>query len=158
MRAFTPSRMPGYFCHVVSILGLVCFGISAVATTAPATTMTAAMTAPEATTSASKSSELPVNSDLEKWQDGKPLDWSIIVGATEGEGPKSVIKTGAGRLSDGQSLALSGDHSTQRWQAVFQSFDVTPGEIFRLSGWLRSENITRDGHRYSNSQAAVMAK
>jgi hypothetical protein len=120
----------------------------------------ACLTAPAAAPSepAPAGDELLTNGSFDNWEGGRPNGWSVVISATEGEGAESSIEPGGDRKKGAHSLAMSGDASTQRWYTALQSVEVKPGEIFRFSGYLRSADVSRDGHRYSNSQAAVIAE
>ena len=81
----------------------------------------------------------------------------MIIGATEGEGPESEFSRTEGVESKGYALSLSGDSDTERWYAGTQSIDIEPGEILHFSGWLRTRDVSPDGHKYTNCQIAVIA-
>ena len=99
-----------------------------------------------------------VNGGFDDWADGLPTGWSLITGATEGDGPESTVQPGKDMRSGRHCLSLAGDAQTQRWIAVNQSIAVEPGQIFRFAGWLRAQDVQRGNHHYGNSQAAIVAK
>jgi hypothetical protein len=102
--------------------------------------------------------ELLENGNFDEWKNDKPIAWTLVTGATEGECGESKIRPGSDRNGSGHAISMSGDKSTQLWRAVIQGVDVKPGDVFHFSGWLRSVDVKREGHRYGNSQAALVAK
>jgi hypothetical protein len=102
--------------------------------------------------------EMLENGSFEEWEAGRPLGWNVSIGASEDKGPESLLQPGADAGSGQHSLLLSGDSGTRVWYVASQVIDTEPGEIFHLSGRLRSENVAPDGHRYRNCQIAVIAK
>ena len=98
------------------------------------------------------------NGSFDQWENDKPVSWTIVSGATEGGGAESSVQPGLDRGDGKYSLLMSGDTSTQKWYAAVQMIDVTPGDVFHFSGWLHSVDISRDGHKYGNSQVAITAK
>ncbi len=104
--------------------------------------------------------EVLVNGSFEQWEADRPVGWTVSFGATEGDGngPESMLRPGGDAGAGNHSLSLSGDSGTQKWYMATQRIDVTPGEIFYFSGWIRSDDVRPDGHRYHNSQIALQAK
>lgn len=106
---------------------------------------------------AKEDAELLTNGTFETWEDGFPTGWTISVMANEGEGTTSLVAPGEGREGTGSSLSLSGDSATKRWQAASQEFAVEPGTRVILSGWIRTEDVDPEGHRFTNCQITLVA-
>ena len=101
--------------------------------------------------------QLLENGDLSRWQDGAPVGWSVVVGATEDpQRPVSELL----RIADGPdgrpALRLRGEARTGVWQVVMQEgIPVAPGDVLCLGGWLRTRDVARDGHRFANCQLGL---
>ncbi len=99
-----------------------------------------------------------VNGGFEAWTDGRPDGWSVVTGASEGEGAASTLRPGPDPSAGTGCLVLAGDDSTRRWQAVVQDLAAAPGAVYRFSGRLRGEDVRRGDHRFRNAQAAITAR
>lgn len=92
-----------------------------------------------------------VNGGFEVWSDSLPEGWKRVVGADEGgEGGNSAIEriedAGEGRFA----VRLSGVAGTRRWYALSQTLPAVPGEIWSLSGWMRTGGVQRGNHTFNN--------
>lgn len=99
-----------------------------------------------------------VNGSFEEWREGVPVGWTVLIGDTEGDGAESLVEARSDAQEGDLCLSLSGDHETRRWNFLFQEIEITPGEIFRFSGWTRANAVFRDRHRNQNAQIAAVAK
>jgi len=101
--------------------------------------------------------ELLRNGDFSAWEDGVPVGWTVEIGAREAtDGPASAVE----RLGDGPdgrtALRLRGDTETRLWHGVTQGdIPVAPGDVLVLGGWLRTQDVRRDGHRFANCQLGL---
>jgi hypothetical protein len=102
--------------------------------------------------------EMLVNGSFEDWEEGRPVGWDVSIGASEDEGAESMLQPGEDAGTGQHSLLLSGDDGTKVWYAASQEIKAEAGEVFHISGRLRTENVAPDGHRYHNCQITVIAK
>lgn len=100
--------------------------------------------------------ELLQNGEFSSWQDGRPVGWTVDIGATESEGPTSRLFRAEG--PDGRSaLRLQGDGATRRWyMAMHDPVLVNPGEIITATGQWRLADVRPDGHRFRNCQFGLL--
>lgn len=102
---------------------------------------------------------LLTNGDFKDWRDGVPLGWSIITGASKGEGPASEVKPlGAGVFSEQGGLSLAAFSDTRNWHAVTQSFAVVEGETYELVYEARALDVRREGDQWDNCYVGMFFK
>lgn len=91
------------------------------------------------------------NGSFSKWQDDRPVEWKVEIGATNGaDAPRSIVKKGPG-----SSLELSGKANTMAWHSVSQTFDVTPGQSIELSYEAKAVGIKREARQFDNCYVAL---
>lgn len=80
--------------------------------------------------------------------------WTKRLGARQdGEVMESILEIDAKTAQEGtKSVTIYGNSLTTRWSAL-ESENVTleQGQRYRLAGWIKSENVTRDTGQYANS-------
>ena len=80
--------------------------------------------------------------------------WTKRLGARQdGEVIESILEIDSRTAQDGaQSITVYGNSLTTRWTAL-ESENVTleHGQRYRLAGWIKSENVTREPGQYPNS-------
>ena len=87
-----------------------------------------------------------VNGDFRQWENGRPVGWTIEIGAKTGaDQPVSTVRQIAG-----PALAVSGNEATKAWRSVSQTVDVRPGASYRLRFKARSKGIKKEGRQYNN--------
>jgi hypothetical protein len=80
-------------------------------------------------------------------------EWKKKVGATNGTGGKdSLVEIDAATGSNGSpgSLLLSGDLDTLRWTHLSREFAAEPGDLFRWSGSVKSQDVRQEGVQFAN--------
>jgi hypothetical protein len=100
------------------------------------------------------SANLLTNGDFRQWADGRPSGWVVGLGAQDQPGDTGAAST-ITWIADGPpgnaALRLEGNAQTVRWLAVSQGpLAVAPGDVLCLSGWMRTNHVQLDGHRFSN--------
>jgi hypothetical protein len=99
------------------------------------------------------------NADFEAWDAGKPSGWELFPGIDpKGCQNTSTVTRVAGASGAGFALQLSGDTATCRWLGPMMGpLAVSPGEIYRLSGMMKTEGVDAEGRRFRNSQFFAIA-
>ncbi|UCF04594.1 MAG: hypothetical protein JSV33_11765 [bacterium] len=92
-----------------------------------------------------------INGSFEVWPGVVPDGWTRERSADEdAPGDTSRIE----RIEDARdgrfAIRLSGSRDTKLWYSIAQTFRATPGDIWILSGWLRTLDVREDGHWYHN--------
>jgi hypothetical protein len=92
------------------------------------------------------------NGDFEDWQDDKPADWQVEIGANNG-GQKPVSEL---RRIAGPALMLRGDSTTMAWRSVSQDLSLQPQQSYTMSWEALAEGVKREGRQYDNCYVGVM--
>jgi hypothetical protein len=92
-----------------------------------------------------------INGSFEVWPTTVPDGWTRGDGAVEDPpGDTSRVE----RIDDAKdgrfAVRLSGSRDTKFWYSIAQSFRAAPGDIWILSGWLRTRDVRENGHWYHN--------
>lgn len=90
------------------------------------------------------------NGSFEEWKGGRPVGWTVGVGARNGEGKASVLEA-----IEGGGISLRGDADTRTWRIASQSFAAAPGDFFRVSFTGRAADLRRDGNQFLNHYAGM---
>ena len=99
------------------------------------------------------------NGGFESWSGGEPEDWELIPSIDPSECTNtSFIGTTADAPSGRTALLLSGDRNTCRWLSPLQNLiGVSPGDVFRLSGMIKTIDVDPKGQRSRNCQIYAVA-
>jgi hypothetical protein len=100
---------------------------------------------------------LLANGSFERIEQGRPLGWELTEGArSRREGGTSDWFFGAPAHSGSRSLQLTGFRDTASWTLLrSEPIAVTPDGLMRLSAWMRTEDVRRDGHPFTNCNVGV---
>ena len=80
-------------------------------------------------------------------------EWKKKVGATNGTGgtdSKVEIDAASGAVDSPGSLHLAGDANTMRWSHLMREFPAEPGDLWRWSAKVRSQDVRREGPQFAN--------
>ncbi len=114
---------------------------------------------PPASSQSSDPPDTLANGGFEKWDAGMPVGWTAEIGAVEADvGAVSSFERIESAREGKYAIRLSGDAGTTHWSSFVQGpFTAHPGDKWRLSGWMRTNNVRLDGHRYENCQIFAIA-
>ncbi len=91
----------------------------------------------------------------EDFADQKRLSskWKREVGATNGDARRDSvweIDPEVGAPNSPRSLYLAGDAETTRWQLHSRTFDAEPGDLWRMRGLVKAQDVRAEGPQFTN--------
>ncbi|MEM6688950.1 MAG: S41 family peptidase [Planctomycetota bacterium] len=92
------------------------------------------------------------NGRFDRWENSKPLDWAIDIGA--GDRASKMVSQVSGDASSG--LALSGDRSTRAWRMVSQELPLKPGQAYQLKADVLATGVVREKNQFDNCYVGVL--
>ena len=95
---------------------------------------------------------LLVNGAFEQWEDGKPADWELEIGARNGDGEKASVV----EQLEGGGVRLSGDSGTVVWRSLSQDLPIVTGKTYTVSVEAKAEGIRREGRQFNNCYVGVL--
>jgi hypothetical protein len=89
---------------------------------------------------------------------GAPLGWSESMGAQTGTGGTATLVSWVDEAHDGDvALRLVGQKDTTRWTTLQATpIPVVPGEQLAFGGWMRTENVHKQGRQYTNCNVGLL--
>ena len=106
-------------------------------------------------TAAAQWTEVPLrNTGFEAWTDGVADGWELLTAIDPDGCTHDCTLAASDDAHDGdRALLLAGDGETCRWTGLVQSFtDFTAGQVYRLSGWMKTTGVDPAGRRHANCQ------
>ena len=93
------------------------------------------------------------NGNFENWKDELPVDWKVEAGIFNGgDKPLSEIR----RSKD--AIEMSGNKRTLAWNIVYQTVDLKPGEVYKLSFEAKVKGLKRENNQYDNCHVGFWFK
>ncbi|MEM9366853.1 MAG: S41 family peptidase [Planctomycetota bacterium] len=95
---------------------------------------------------------LVANGRFAIWEQDRPKDWIIEIGA----GDQTSALVSQIRKDGDSGLVLSGDQRTQAWKLIRQDIMLKAGGTYRLSGEVHAVGIKREPHQFDNCYLGIL--